>query len=586
MSSRMSWTPTRENSLLPKTPGGATQASSSLKPLTLGTNAIASGPRPLQLSGISNHEAASTILSSNNIMLSGLSSPTNRPGLSRLTSASGRGSGNSSPRPGGAINSEKDGSSRRNPKRMSSICYSSSSRDVVPNTPSSNNAFRSPAIDRLNSLPSPAPALHEELRMERASAASKRTSVIALTTEDGERDNSPDLTSSPKPPPALTLTEKHADLLRFIASKESKCYELRTQLEQHEAELLVLKKKWERIVSKSKPEGVNANGSRDGGGGESVRFALKEVGRLLVSGGMGLMDDSTSPASSTSTKGHSPSSPSMAQSSTVKTATPSGPKPAEVIRSSSEIARSSGSGPRVSLTETRSRKSKEEATLSSPRTSLSSPTSSFMTTSGASSTRDSLSSVSTSMSSSLEDVTPSSKVALSSSSAAQPPSSALDDLARSTKPWIPLPNGLNKTWENIQKTTTFGKHSKRASILVSDVTDMSTSILGSLSTALLSSGGASSSPAMTMAGHRRSPVPTPVPAAQRLSAASLLDDDDDILMSLGSNLSAPIKPWSSSASTSSPILKPVAVPPTPSKTSIPSKKQNKCVYTDDEDWNW
>lgn len=48
----------------------------------------------------------------------------------------------------------------------------------------------------------------------------------------------------------LTLTEKHADLLHFIAQKESKCLELRSQLAVHEAELLQLKRKWERIVSR------------------------------------------------------------------------------------------------------------------------------------------------------------------------------------------------------------------------------------------------------------------------------------------------------------------------------------------------
>ncbi|KAF8908407.1 hypothetical protein CPB85DRAFT_1436036 [Mucidula mucida] len=48
----------------------------------------------------------------------------------------------------------------------------------------------------------------------------------------------------------VTLAEKHADLLHFIAQKESKCLELRSQLAVHEAELLELKRKWERIVSR------------------------------------------------------------------------------------------------------------------------------------------------------------------------------------------------------------------------------------------------------------------------------------------------------------------------------------------------
>ncbi|KAF9003219.1 hypothetical protein BDQ17DRAFT_1425201 [Cyathus striatus] len=50
--------------------------------------------------------------------------------------------------------------------------------------------------------------------------------------------------------PPLTLAEKHADLLQFIAQKESKCLELRSQLAMHEAELLQLKRKWERIVNR------------------------------------------------------------------------------------------------------------------------------------------------------------------------------------------------------------------------------------------------------------------------------------------------------------------------------------------------
>jgi hypothetical protein len=43
---------------------------------------------------------------------------------------------------------------------------------------------------------------------------------------------------------------RHKDLLHFIAQKESKCVELRAQLAAHEADLLQLKKKWEKIVGK------------------------------------------------------------------------------------------------------------------------------------------------------------------------------------------------------------------------------------------------------------------------------------------------------------------------------------------------
>ncbi|KAL0958323.1 hypothetical protein HGRIS_000468 [Hohenbuehelia grisea] len=48
----------------------------------------------------------------------------------------------------------------------------------------------------------------------------------------------------------LTPAEKHAELLQFIAQKESICLELRSQLAVHEAELVQLKRKWELIVSR------------------------------------------------------------------------------------------------------------------------------------------------------------------------------------------------------------------------------------------------------------------------------------------------------------------------------------------------
>lgn len=49
---------------------------------------------------------------------------------------------------------------------------------------------------------------------------------------------------------AHSVSQRHADLLQFIAQKESKCLELRLQLAVQEAELAELKRKWERIVSR------------------------------------------------------------------------------------------------------------------------------------------------------------------------------------------------------------------------------------------------------------------------------------------------------------------------------------------------
>ncbi|KAI1798080.1 hypothetical protein LXA43DRAFT_978632 [Ganoderma leucocontextum] len=96
--------------------------------------------------------------------------------------------------------------------------------------------------------------------------------------------------------PPLTLTEKHADLLRFIAQKESKCLELRSQLAAHEAELAQLKRKWERIVSR----GMDRAYSQQAGNpsltpSSLLTDAVKDVSRLLTAG---LDLSSPSPASS------------------------------------------------------------------------------------------------------------------------------------------------------------------------------------------------------------------------------------------------------------------------------------------------
>ncbi|KAF9552359.1 hypothetical protein CPC08DRAFT_754792 [Agrocybe pediades] len=68
-------------------------------------------------------------------------------------------------------------------------------------------------------------------------------------TSTSARDATP-TTPHIKDRPPVTLAEKHAELLHFIAQKESKCLELRSQLAVHEAELLELKRKWERIVNR------------------------------------------------------------------------------------------------------------------------------------------------------------------------------------------------------------------------------------------------------------------------------------------------------------------------------------------------
>ncbi|KAF8675008.1 hypothetical protein RhiXN_08310 [Rhizoctonia solani] len=105
-------------------------------------------------------------------------------------------------------------------------------------------------------------------RAQREAIERKRRSASALDDKD-DRD---------QPPPVLTLTEKHKDLLHFIAQKEAKCVELRSQLATHEADLLQLKKKWEKIVAKGNDRQAS-RASAGNGAVDLVRgiFGLGEI---------------------------------------------------------------------------------------------------------------------------------------------------------------------------------------------------------------------------------------------------------------------------------------------------------------------
>ncbi|KAI3610610.1 hypothetical protein WG66_006855 [Moniliophthora roreri] len=100
----------------------------------------------------------------------------------------------------------------------------------------------------------------------------------------------------------LTLAEKHRDLLHFIAQKESKCLELRTQLEAHEKELAELKKKWERIVSRGfrKAQSLSASpnpGSLDSNNPAAVLDGIK--GFFGLSSSAPAPEDQPTPRSNT-----------------------------------------------------------------------------------------------------------------------------------------------------------------------------------------------------------------------------------------------------------------------------------------------
>ncbi|KAF8755563.1 hypothetical protein RHS01_05292 [Rhizoctonia solani] len=98
-------------------------------------------------------------------------------------------------------------------------------------------------------------------RAQREAIERKRRSASALDDKD-DRD---------QPPPAQGS-------LHFIAQKEAKCVELRSQLATHEADLLQLKKKWEKIVAKGNDRQAS-RASAGNGAVDLVRgiFGLGEI---------------------------------------------------------------------------------------------------------------------------------------------------------------------------------------------------------------------------------------------------------------------------------------------------------------------
>ena len=101
--------------------------------------------------------------------------------------------------------------------------------------------------------------------------------------------------------PLTNHLTRHADLLRFIAQKEAKCMELRTQLASQEDELTQLKRKWEKIVSRGFDRVYAANGitppqSTSGPVLEGIKEGVQEVSRTIAAG---LGDHGSAPPNST-----------------------------------------------------------------------------------------------------------------------------------------------------------------------------------------------------------------------------------------------------------------------------------------------
>ncbi|KAG8933557.1 hypothetical protein FRC02_011572 [Tulasnella sp. 418] len=432
----------------------------------------------------------------------------------------------SAPSPLSRSNSANSKVSRRpHPKRLSSISYSNSSIPFSPISP----ALRSAPLGR-----------SETNSVERLPDAAVQAEEV-------------------KPPPVVTLAEKHKDLLQFIAQKESKCLELRSQLEQHEAELRVLKSKWERIVSKAKPRSATTSSVMTGSMSGEVVGVIREVGKYLG----GLANEETKPTVPQKTDLMPATSVSSCSEATLS---PGSPKSVvqEIMSSSagtgtSHLRRRELESHRLSMSSTSSGRTKGDASI-----------------------RDSVSSTSTALSSPdlaslkypVDDIT--SVVidregdGIDSSAVTTRELSAIDLTS-----WVPA--GLNKKWEQVQKTDIFTKHTQRASLLLSDVGGISNNLLGSLSSAILPPAPAKpsltkrsntiSSPGSTLSKSKGQS------SSHRVSTISLLDEEEG--ENTMSTLDKPIVPRPG------PQIK--TTPSVPLPTAVRPQKKDEEL---EDEWNW
>ena len=141
--------------------------------------------------------------------------------------------------------------SHKKSRRQSSISY-------FPSDNAPTWSLRSPTATTMPSLKRSTSVGHGAKSPPASTAGDRRSLGSPAELQSPHVDRGPlTLTEKCVDPPSLPPSvsgvnawSRHADLLQFIAQKESKCLELRSQLAMHEAELTQLKRKWERIVSR------------------------------------------------------------------------------------------------------------------------------------------------------------------------------------------------------------------------------------------------------------------------------------------------------------------------------------------------
>ncbi|KAI0765386.1 hypothetical protein C8Q74DRAFT_1205062 [Fomes fomentarius] len=504
-----------------------------------------------------------------------------------------------------------------NPRRQSSISY-------YPSDHTPTWDIRSPTTAGPSSL--------------RRSASLNQNAPARLVLK-GDRRSLPtsDVVVEDRPP--LTLTEKHADLLRFIAQKESKCLELRSQLAAHEAELAQLKRKWERIVSRGMDRAYSQQPAHPGAASASLLSgAVKDVSRLLAAGLSDLSPPSPSPApkqdsipalpplrtpvlragrtyghantqstSSVSTSGTSATSASLtsssvrlSQSSASSLAFDEPPyeqdereeehareseSPVQYKRRSVRVDGGTGIESPIEISPSSAtkaaklhrRKSREVPAPPSPLIASS-------TTPGSDVLHDEEE----------KKKTISKRSSLQIGANGLPPAASIPGLGPLASPlastWMgSMGSSVGKKWEELQKGETFTKSQKRASLLISDAANSLFAALTSPSSS--SSSTPTAAPARSpnslgasfssLASSTSASGPTPSPS---ISARSLLEDDDDAPALRGSvlvpdSIQTPLTPSPAAA-------KAHAKPAQKPSVATPNKVQSKSLLDDDDEWNW
>ncbi|KAJ7637061.1 hypothetical protein FB45DRAFT_454532 [Roridomyces roridus] len=430
---------------------------------------------------------------------------------------------------------------------------------LTPTSPATpNRGSRRPSSIIYNPSSRPDRGAGHRSTLSRSSSLDQRRHTVAV-------DRSP-----------VTLAEKHADLLHFIAQKESKCLELRSQLAVHEGELLQLKRKWERIVSRgfTSPHNSSFASSSSGtasgssienspiptsanGGAvlDGIREGVQGVGRFIAalsptpySSFESVLPHAThSPSSSMSTMTTSSASKSTRLSQSSVSSIGEEPAKDEPTDDAQVLmVHDTGATPTVSPNPVFTMRQQREQ-LSSPDSSAEAEDAFFLANAQAATS------------------TPADTGYSGQTDIQQQPRSRAWQWAwwrasRLYRRGLVLLSG--KKWEELQRAPTFAKNSKRASLLFSDIAHA------------------------LQVGPPPPSSPSPTPS---MSSTSLLDDDDASMMPDAPALTpAPVAalPLSARATRQQQPQSPLSVSKSRAPPPLKQAQAPPAQDDDDDEWNW